>query len=358
MIELRGVSARAGDFALRDVTFAVPQGCYGIVIGAAGAGKTTLLETIAGVVPARSGNVTLGGEDVTRLPPERRRLSLLYQHSFLFPHLTVRENIEYGAADGETAGLVAEQFGVDGLGARGVRELSGGERQLVALARAVARRPEVLLLDEPFAALDPRTRAAARRALRAVYYERRFTVLQVTHDFNEAGVLGDVVVLLDKGRVLQTGTPEEVFNRPASPYVADFVGAENVLAGTARPIGSGSADFAAADGDRSREQNAVAFSTGAITLYALGDVAPGPAHAVIRAEEIAISVTPATSSIRNQFPGIVVELAPAGAITRVTVDVSGTHVIAAVTTRSARELSLAPGMQVVAGFKATAVHLC
>lgn len=357
MIELRGVSARAGGFALRDVTFAIPQGCYGIVIGPAGAGKTTLLETIAGVIPARAGAIVLGGEDVTRLPPERRRLSLVYQQAFLFPHLTVAQNIRYGAPDAETAATVAEQFGVAALGDRAVAELSGGERQLVALARSVARRPEVLLLDEPFSALDPRTRAAARRALRAVYYERRFTVLQVTHDFNEAGILGDVAVLLDRGQVLQSGAPEELFQRPASPYVADFLGAENVLAGTAQPIGAAATDFTPTT-DRSREQNAVAFSTGAITLYALGDVVAGAAHAVIRAEEIAISVTPATSSIRNQFPGVVVELAPAGAITRVTVDVSGTLLVAAVTTRSARELSLAPGVNVVAGFKATAVHLC
>jgi molybdopterin-binding protein len=357
VIELRGVAARAGAFSLRDVTFTVPQGCYGIVIGAAGAGKTTLLETIAGLIPAQAGAIVLGGEEVTRLPPERRRLSLVYQHAFLFPHLSVAQNVEYGAPDHDTAASVAEQFGLAGLRERSVRELSGGERQLVALARALAHRPEVLLLDEPFAALDPRTRAAARRALRAVYYERRFTVLQVTHDFSEAGVLGDVAVLLDAGRVLQTGTPEELFQRPASPYIADFVGAENVLAGTARPIGPSAPDFTAA-ANSFQEQNAVAFTTGAITLYALGDVVAGAAHAVIRAEEIALSVSPATSSIRNQFPGTVVEIAPAGAITRVTVDVSGTRLVAAVTTRSARELSLAPGSSVVAGFKATAVHLC
>jgi len=357
MIELRAVSARAGRFALSDVTFDVPQGAYGIVIGAAGAGKTTLLETIAGILPVQRGAIRLGGDDVTRLPPERRRLSLVYQHAFLFPHLTVRENIAYGALDAETVDRVADEFGVSVLGDRAVRDLSGGERQLVALARAIARRPEVLLLDEPFAALDPRTRAAARRALRATYYERRFTVLQVTHDFNEAGILGDVAILLDGGRVLQAGTPEELFQKPASPYIAEFVGAENVLSGMAQPIGAAAPDWTETTRHET-EEFAVAFTTGAITLYAIGDVVPGPAHAVIRAEEIALSVAAATSSVRNQFPGRVVELSFAGAITRVTVDVSGTQFVAAVTTRSARELGLAPGVAVVAGFKATAVHLC
>jgi molybdopterin-binding protein len=215
----------------------------------------------------------------------------------------------------------------------------------------------VLLLDEPFSALDPRNRATARRILRAIYYERRFTVLQVTHDFAEAGLLGDVAIMLDRGRVLQAGNPEQIFRKPASPYVADFLGAENVFAGVARPIKSEGMDWSDGDGDAFVE-HAVAFTTGSLTFYALGDAEPGPAHAVIRAEEVALSMDAATSSMRNQFQGRVIELAPAGAITRVTVDVSGTPLVAAVTSRSARELGLAPGVNVVAAFKATAVHLC
>ena len=235
--------------------------------------------------------------------------------------------------------------------------LSGGERQLVAIARAVARRPEVLLLDEPFSALDPRTRAAARRVLRAIYYERRFTVLHVTHDFSEAGMLGDVAVLLDRGRVLQAGPPEELFRRPASPYIADFLGAENVFAGEVRPISAVAPDWIQGAPDEFSE-NAVAFTTGALTFYALGDAVPGPAHAIIRAEEIMLSLETSTSSIRNQLAGRVIEVAPAGAITRVTIDASGTALVAAITTRSARELGIAPEREVIAAFKATAVHLC
>jgi len=228
---------------------------------------------------------------------------------------------------------------------------------LVALARALATRPEVLLLDEPFSALDPRTRNVVRRVLRTVYFERRFTVLQVTHDFAEAGLLGDVVVLLDRGRVLQSGEPEQVIRKPATPYVADFLGAENVFAGEAKPIRATAPDWE--DGsDEDFVEHAVAFTTGALTFYALGDMVPGPAHAVIRAEEISVSIDAATSSVRNQFRGRVTELAPVGALTRVTVDASGTPLIAAVTTRSARELNLAKGVEVVVGFKATAVHLC
>jgi molybdopterin-binding protein len=357
MISLREVTARVGDFAIEDVTFDVPQGAYGIVIGPTGAGKTTLVEAIAGLVPIARGSLVLGGTDLTRATPEQRRLSLVYQHAYLFPHLTVRENVAYGAIGQKVVVEMLERFGLGEVAGRNVRVLSGGERQLVALARALARRPEVLLLDEPFAALDPRRRVVVRRELRTIYFERRFTVLQVTHDFHEAGLLGDVGVVLDRGRVLQAGRPEELFRRPASPVVADFIGAENVLAGHAQPIRDAAPDWS--PGAQSEDvEHAVAFTTGAITIYALGHVIPGPAHAVIRADEVSLSRAAAASSVRNQFHGRITEIAPAGAITRVTVDVSGLPLVAAVTTRSVQELQLTPGVDVVAAFKATAVHLC
>lgn len=357
MISLRAVSAANGGFRLSDVTFDVPQGAYGVVVGPAGAGKTTLLETIAGVVPATAGRILLGGDDLTTAPPEARRLSIVYQHAYLFPHLSVRANVEYGATSAAAVDDLCDRFGVTALFNRRVESLSGGERQLVALARALVRRPEVLLLDEPFSALDPRTRNAARRVLRTIYYERRFTVLHVTHDFAEAGLLGDVAIVLDRGRVVQKGTPEDVFRKPATPYIADFLGAENVFAGHAQPIRSEAPDWVAGSEEEFIQQ-AVAFTTGALTFYALGDVVPGPAHAVIRAEEVSISAEPSTSSMQNQFRGRIVEIVPAGALTRVTVEASGTPIVAAVTARSVRELGLEPGREVVAGFKAMAVHLC
>jgi molybdopterin-binding protein len=358
MISLSGVTARAGRFVLSDITFDVPQGGYGVVIGPAGAGKTTLLETIAGVVPVTAGSIRLGGDDLTHAPPERRRLGIVYQHAYLFPHLSVQENVAYGAPSASVSDDLTRRFGIEVLADRRVDTLSGGERQLVAIARALARRPEVLLLDEPFSALDPRNRAVARRILRSIYFERRFTVLQVTHDFAEAGLLGDVVIMLDRGRVLQAGEPEQIFRKPASPYIADFLGAENVFAGNARPIKTEAPDWSEAHDDKEFVEYAVAFTTGSLTFYAIGDVVPGPAHAVIRAEEISLSVDASPSSVRNQFRGKVTELVPAGAITRVTVDVSGTPLVAAVTTRSVRELLLSAGVDVIAGFKATAVHLC
>ena len=370
MIEARGLSARAGAFELRDVTFVVPAGAYGVVIGPAGSGKTTLLETIAGVTPARGGTLLLPApgdgapRDATRLPPEGRGVGFVYQHAYLFPHLSVAANVAYGAPDEGAAREAAARLGADALYGRPVGALSGGERQLVALARALARRPRVLLLDEPFGALDPRRRAVVRREVRRAHREQGLTVLQVTHDFTEAGLLGDVAILLDGGRVLQAGPPEAVFRRPASPYIAEFLGAENVYAGEARVLGPASPDWEDGEpGSLALGHRAIEFRTGPLTFYTVGDAPAGPGYAVVRAEEVVLSrpgdaAAPAASSARNHFRGTVSEVATLGALTRATVDVGGVPLVAAVTTRSARELGLAPGMEVEATFKAMAVHLC
>jgi ABC-type sugar transport system ATPase subunit len=216
VIEARGLGARAGSFLLHDITFTVPRGAYGVVIGPAGSGKTTLLETVAGITPQTAGTLRLGGRDMQMVPPEQRGLGLVYQHGYLFPHLSVEQNIAYGASDAAAVREVATRLGAWDLRDRAVESLSGGERQLVALARALARRPAILLLDEPFSALDPRRRESTRRELRRIHREWGTTVLQVTHDFTEAGLLGDVAILLDRGRVLQSGRPDEVFRKPAS----------------------------------------------------------------------------------------------------------------------------------------------
>jgi molybdopterin-binding protein len=228
----------------------------------------------------------------------------------------------------------------------------------VAIARALAPRPPFLLLDEPFSALDPRRRAAVRREVRAIHREWGITVLQVTHDFTEAGLLGDVAILLDAGRVLQHGPPEEVFRKPASPYIAEFLGAENVIAGTVHVLGDVAPDWLAGEGATRPTYRAIEFRTGALTLYTVGDAEPGPGYAVIRAEEVVLALEPASSSARNSFHGIIDEVATLGALTRVTLRIGDTPLVAALTTRSAHELSLRTGMMIHASFKAMAVHLC
>ena len=368
MIEAEGLGARVGEFELRDVSFVVPAGKYGVVIGAAGSGKTTLLETIAGIIPVRGGVLRLGGRDMKGVSPEQRKAGIVYQHGYLFPHLSVEENVRYGAIDIAHADAIARRIGAGELYARGVRGLSGGERQLVAIARALAPKPGVLLLDEPFSALDPRRRTLVRREVRAIAREFGITVLQVTHDFTEAGLLGDVAILIDQGRVLQSGPPERLFREPASPYIAEFLGAENVYAGEVRYLDDAAPDWV--DGATellARGHRAIEFTTGGLTLYTVGDAPTGQGHAVIRAEEVLISAQLQESSARNQFKGVVSEVATTGALTRVTMRIGGVGggsgaggapIVAALTTRSAQELVLREGNEVWASFKAMAVHLC
>jgi molybdate/tungstate transport system ATP-binding protein len=349
MIRLEGVSVRAGAFEVREVSVAVPQGAWGIVLGPAGSGKSTLLDAIAGVRPLSAGRLSLRGEDARGVPPERRGVGLVHPHSFLFPHLGVAENIGYGARDAEYANDIARRFGADALSARPVRSLSGGERQVVALARALAPRPDIVLLDEPFAALDPRTRTRVRSELRALQREQGLTVLQVTHDFAEAGTLGDLAILLEGGRLVQSDVPSVLFRRPATSAAAEFLGAENIFAGTVRRRERGSIDG----------PDILDFHAGAVSLVAVGSMADGPAHAVVRGEEVSLSREGTEhGSPRNVLRGVVVEIAVDGVVARVTLDVQGLPLVAVVTSAAASELRLEPGAWVLASIKANAIHLC
>jgi molybdate/tungstate transport system ATP-binding protein len=349
MIVAEGLSAKAGDFQLHDVSFELASGAWGIVLGPAGAGKTTLIETIAGARSLTGGRLLLRGADVARVPPERRGVGIVYQQGFLFPHLSVFENVRYGATDVGYANAVAARFGADALRDRPVASLSGGERQVVALARALAPRPDILLLDEPFAALDPRRRTRVRRELHLLQREVGITVLQVTHDFAEAGTLGDMALLLEGGRLVQAAPPELLFRQPATAAAAEFLGAENVYAGR-------SFELESAEGSALRTMR---FVSGGLSLVAVGEYADGAGHAVIRGEDVLLARTrPGPSSARNVLDGVVEEVVSAGSLARVTVMVSGAQLVASVTASAVRELELREGAAVVAIVKATAVHLC
>lgn len=344
-ISLRGITVRQGGFVLDRASLDVPSGAYGVVLGAAGSGKTTLLETVAGIRAPASGSVSIDGVDVTTLPTQSRGVGMVYQHSLLFPHLGAAANVGYGARRGTAVSDAVRLTGIEHLLDRGVATLSGGEQQLVALARAIASEPRVLLLDEPFAALDPPRRAAMRRMTRALQRERAITVLHVTHDVNEAALLADTLAVLDAGRVLQHGVATDLFAHPASGRVAELLGAENVIAGVAT---------AATDG-------AIELRAGRLTVHALmpdGGAVTGPAHAVIGADEITLSRDARETSARNSFAGQVIAVSGAGALVRVEIDVDGTPLVAVVTSGAARELALAAGASVHLSFKATAVRIC
>lgn len=221
------------------VDLVVAPGEYVCVLGPSGSGKSTLLRLVAGFERPDRGTIHLGGERVEHLAPERRPVHTVFQGYALFPHLSVFENVAFGlrmrkVPRGELRDRVEgtlERVGLPGFGPRRPGLLSGGEQQRVALARALVNRPPLLLLDEPLAALDRRLRLRLQEELRGIQQEVGVAFLHVTHDQEESLRLGDRVVVMDRGRILQEGTPEEVYLRPGSTFVADFLGGSNILRG-------------------------------------------------------------------------------------------------------------------------------
>jgi molybdate/tungstate transport system ATP-binding protein len=246
MIALEDLSVAIGDFRLDGITLGAGDGEYLVLLGPSGAGKTVLLEVIAGLRAPDTGKVTINRHDMAGVPPEHRGTALVYQDYSLFPHMTAAENIAYGLKMQkrpvheilERVDALLADFGISSLKDRYPGSLSGGEQQRVAIARALATDPSVLLLDEPFASLDPRNRDECIRVMQELKDTRPVTVLQVSHSGDEAYALADRVVVLLDGRVAQAGTPDEIFCHPASPEVALFVGMENVLTGKIMNNGS------------------------------------------------------------------------------------------------------------------------
>src|SRR6202048_368323 len=239
-ITLRGVNKRYADFAaLDDINFAVPSGSLTALLGPSGSGKSTLLRVIAGLDVPDSGTVTIDGHDVTRVPPQRRGIGFVFQHYAAFKHMTVRDNIAYGlkirkrpkSEVKQKVDHLLEVVGLSGFQGRYPNQLSGGQRQRMALARALAVDPEVLLLDEPFGALDAKVREDLRAWLRRLHDEVHVTTVLVTHDQAEALDVADRIAVLNKGRIEQVGSPSAVYDTPANAFVMSFLGAVSTLNG-------------------------------------------------------------------------------------------------------------------------------
>src|SRR6476660_9339647 len=239
-IEALNISKRFGDFvALDDVSVEVPAGSLTALLGPSGGGKSTLLRIIAGLESPDSGQVCIEGRDMTGITPPERGVGFVFQHYAAFKHMTVRQNVAFGLSirkrpKREIAKRVDELLGLVQLtqfAKRYPSELSGGQRQRMALARALAVEPSVLLLDEPFGALDARVREELRAWLRRLHEEVLVTTVLVTHDQEEAMEVADRVVVMDHGRVQQVGTPPELYEHPANAFVMSFVGPVNQLDG-------------------------------------------------------------------------------------------------------------------------------
>jgi len=230
-----------GTRALEPVTLDVARGETVVLLGPSGCGKTTLLRIIAGLeTPDTGGQILFNDVDVTHVPIERRNVGMVFQSYALFPNMNVAENIGYGLkirgiGDAERKARIAELValtGIEGLEHRRIDQLSGGQRQRVALARAVAPRPSVLLLDEPLTALDAALRERLRSELNRLLRTLGITAIYVTHDQSEAMALGDRIVVMRKGAIAQVGTPRDIYFAPANRFVAEFVGAANIVEGT------------------------------------------------------------------------------------------------------------------------------
>ena len=241
-LSIRGVNKRFGDVhAVDNVSMEVPAGEFFTLLGPSGCGKTTLLRIIAGLELPDSGQILLGGEDITALPATKRQVNTVFQSYALFPHLTVFENVAFGLRsrrfpNDEITQRVArrlEMLGLEAMSQRRPDQLSGGQKQRVALARALVNEPDVLLLDEPMSALDAKLRAQVQVELRRLQQKLGGTFILVTHDQDEALIVSDRIAVMRDGRVIQYGTPEEVYDLPESRFVAEFLGAANLLKGTA-----------------------------------------------------------------------------------------------------------------------------
>ena len=307
-ISVQNLSKSFGDFAaLKNVSLEVPSDSLTALLGPSGSGKTTLLRIISGLENADSGSILFKDEDVTERSARDREVGFVFQHYALFRHMTVFENVAFGmrvrnAPNPEVNDRVKELLHLvrlEGLGQRYPSELSGGQRQRVALARALAVKPRMLLLDEPFGALDAKVRQELRTWLRKLHEEMHVTTVFVTHDQEEAFEMADQVVVMSQGRIEQTGTPQEVFDNPATSFVMDFLGNVNVFHGRVQAgrveMGPFSLQY---DGYQHDE--------------------PRNATAYVRPHELDIDRSPSQSSLL----GTVKQINPAGSVLKVRIAVA------------------------------------
>ncbi|CAO3419812.1 ABC transporter ATP-binding protein [Azospirillum doebereinerae] len=287
-IQVQGIVKRYGTMrAVDDVSFTVAQGEFVSLLGPSGCGKTTTLRMIAGFVDPSEGMIRIHGRDVTHLPPEKRNLGFVFQNYALWPHMTVAENVAFGLKlRGKSRSFIRDKveealsvIGLSGYGDRLPRQLSGGQQQRVALGRALALEPQVLLMDEPLSNLDRALRVTMRRELKELQARMRMTTLYVTHDQEEALSMSNRVVIMSKGRVEQIAAPYELYESPATSFVADFVGITNFLEGSATGTGGGFVGVKLASGQMLRAL--------ARTPVAEGDAV----RALIRPERVTLSAT-------------------------------------------------------------------
>ena len=340
--------------ALDGVSVHVAEGEFFTLLGPSGCGKTTTLRVIAGFYDPDEGTVHFGDTLMRGVPPAERGIGIVFQNYALWPHMTVHENVAYGLKIQHVAPVdinrrVAaslRQVGLEGLEGRGPGQLSGGQQQRVAVARALVLNPRVLLLDEPLSNLDAKVRARLRSEIRRLQQELRITTIYVTHDQEEALVLSDRIAVMDAGRIQQVGTPGDLYERPASLFVADFIGINNFLPGVVVETSAGYARIRTPSGDiRGTWRGEVRLGTGAT--------------AAVRPENVELldgreSPSAGGSALENRLRGRVVLFQFMGSLLRYEVEIAGNTVLKIDIHDPKRHRPLAPGTEVVLGFAANA----
>ena len=322
-VELTDAVKRYGDtVALDHVSLRIEQGEFFCLLGPSGCGKTTTLNLIGGFIPLSGGTLRIDGKVVNDLPPHKRNVNTVFQNYALFPHMTVAQNVAFGLKmagrpDGEVREKSAQYLalvGLEGYGGRAPTQLSGGQQQRVALARALIKEPAVLLLDEPLGALDLKLRKQMQLELKRIHRQVRTTFVFVTHDQEEALSLATRIAVMNGGRVIQEGSPREIYYQPVDRFVADFIGETNVLAGSVERTATGAA-FRLPSGE---------------VLPAPAGTADGPGALLVRPEAVTAGAIPPDDPTLAVLRGRLVGVSFLGSITRATVQTTVGHVVAAI----------------------------
>jgi ABC-type Fe3+/spermidine/putrescine transport system ATPase subunit len=347
VLETKDLNVQLGTFSLKNINLGVKDGEYFALLGPTGSGKTVLLESIAGLHPVNSGQVWINGRDVTDLNLEQRRIGFAYQDYALFRHLSVRDNISFGLLwrfkePREIAKAVdqaIELLGLQNLLEKRPWTLSGGESQKIALARAIAIKPDLLILDEPLSAVDAETKEDYETELRDLHNRLGLTTIHVTHNFEEAIALGDRIAVIMAGQILQVGTPEEVFRQPQSEVVARFLMTRNIFKGEVSEGTNGQGVFMVEG-----------------TKVAVGTRRRGDLRASIRPEDILISREPLNMPAANSLQGTVTRIVDRGSVIYVRVRVPPEFVCLTLR-RSFKEIGLSEGERAFVTFEASDVNV-
>lgn len=342
MIKIKNVNKMIGNFELKNIDFTVEKGEYFVILGPSGTGKTMLLEIIAGLQKINSGALYFNEKLMNKVDPEYRKVGMVYQDYMLFPHMTVKGNILFGAKlkaienKYEKLENLLVDLSIKDLEQRSIKNLSGGERQRVALARTLMTEPEILLLDEPLSALDSHTKTKVQDQLKKIHKNYQMTTLHVTHDFNEAIHLADRIAIINNGEILQIGKPDKVFQKPKDAFIASFLGSKNLFNG------------------KVIHEDTILTNSG-LKISAL--VKPNhDVNFMISSDNIILSLEKIESSAKNSFKGRVTKINKKVSMVEVTVDI-GVNLVVYVTYSSFNKMAIENNKEVYVTFKATAVHI-